>query len=506
MARPASADLLGVAADLTTPPPPGPGTAGGGRGSAGLCVVLLADELRLDLVLPAHVALAELDVEIRELAVRAGARVGPQTTVVRVGHGPLDPALPLAGQGVRDGDLLSLQAVDAPVALRLHHDLAEAVAEVVGGARRQVDPVLRLRAATVLAGLAACSAALLAPGAGTVGLLLTTLTWCAAAAVLHRVRRRGAAPGEPGGAAPGPGQSLVVLVLVTVLLVDAVAWAVCAEVGWGTTWPTGSGFLLASGLTAGLLICSGPGVREWAAVPGVVAVAWGVVPLLLDSLPGTLALDAGAVRSALLVLLVLGAGQVVRVVVDVLLVRPTRLGARGAVAQAPAEPLRSDVVRSGVAAATGLVLALDVATVLLAVAVVPGTVLTGASGPSWTGLAFWLALAGTLLLRAGSEWLAARAVTGWLGGAGVLLVGLLQLGTAAGGWQGVGWVDGGGVDGVVLAQALCAAACLAGLWGAAVVVGGGGGAAGARRVQAVLDVALRLALPSLWLLSSGVLG
>ena len=479
---------------------------------AGLCVVLLVDELRLDLVLPAHVALAELDVELGELAMRAGAAVGPGAAVVRVGHGPLDPGLPLSDQGVQDGDLLSLQAIDAPVALRLHHDLAEAVADVVGGVRRQVDPLLRVRAVTLLAGLAVCSAALLSPGAGVVGLLVATLTWSAAAVALHRARRRpGAAPGEAGvgeRAGPGAGQAFVVRVLVTVLLVDSLAWALCVEAGGVSTWPAGSGLLLACVLTGGLLLTAGPGVREWAVVPLVVAFVWGAVPLLLDGLPGAVPIDPGAARSALVVLLVLGAGQAVRLVVDALLVRPTRLSPWAAPGPASVEPLRADVVRSGVASATGVVLALDVATAVLAVAVVPGIVLPGASGPAWSGLAFWLALAATFLLRAGSERLVVRAVTGWLGGVGVLLVGLLQLGswTTLGAWGDAAQVAGGGVDGGVLAQLLCAGACLAGTWGAVVVVGGGGGAAGARRVQAVLDVTLRLALPSLWLLSSGVLG
>ncbi len=462
------------------------------RVSVGVRVILLVDELRLDVVLPAHVALAETDAEIRELAARAGARVAPEVEVVKVGHGSLDPDLPLAAQGVGDGDLLSLQAPDVPVALRLHHDLAEAVADVVGRVHLQVGPALRARAAQVLSGLFACLAALLAPAAGTIGLLVTALTSGGAGVLLHRTRWR-----------PGVGPAQVVLVVV--LVVNVASWATCAQARWGRDWPPGSVFLLSSVLVAGALLVAASGVREWAAAPLLLAVPWGVLPLILGTFPAGHPVTLDAARGALVVLLVLGAGHVARAVVGAVLVRPTRVGSvsgeaghgqgeRGAPRPSPWEPLRPEDVQSRVTSATGVVLAVDVATAVIAVAVVPAAVLgaPGDTGTPWAGVAFWLALVGTLVLRTCGERLVVRAVTGWVGGASVLLVGTFHL------WAGAG------ADGGTLARTLCALACVAALVSAAAVAAGS--PAGVRRATVVLDVALRLSLPSLWLVSSGVLG
>ncbi|MDQ6772880.1 MAG: EsaB/YukD family protein, partial [Candidatus Dormibacteraeota bacterium] len=97
-------------------------------------VTVVGSRRRIDVQLPAEVAVAELLPDLVQLLDESQNGAAPAWVLLRLGREPLDPERGLAEQGVGDGTMLFLSTVEAappPVAV---DDFAEAVALTVDAA------------------------------------------------------------------------------------------------------------------------------------------------------------------------------------------------------------------------------------------------------------------------------------------------------------------------------------------------------------------------------------
>lgn len=141
-------------------------------------VTVVAPRTRIDVALPADVAVADLLPMLLEMAKEVtpdgGARHGGWC-VARLGEAPLEPSRTLASLGVVDGDLLQLRRRSENPPPPLYDDVVDAIAESQPASFRPWTKETAHRighAAAVLALLAAAAAVLLAGpfGGGTNGL------------------------------------------------------------------------------------------------------------------------------------------------------------------------------------------------------------------------------------------------------------------------------------------------------------------------------------------------
>ncbi|MFC6153857.1 EsaB/YukD family protein [Nocardioides yefusunii] len=450
-------------------------------------MALLAGHLRLDLAVPAHLPLLEVIPDLVALARRAGADVtgdlggdvgaemGADVTLVEVGGQRLRPDATLAEQDVRDGALLVLDAAHAPIPLTLHHDLVGAVADVVERRHVQVDDRVRrtaARAATTALGLV-LALVLVAGAGGGGGVLgaLAALTVAVVAAVLLRRRE------EPTGGGKEAGDTAVALVLHLV-------FAPVAGLLWGWTWalraggdPVVAGWCGAAvggALSVLVLSWAEAGRREWALVPAVVLVVSGSAAAAGRLEVGGVSLGWADALSAVVVLCVLAVAPLVSALVQAVAVRG-----------APEDPRPVQMAELSVRidSAVRCVLALDVAVMLLIACVTPIWMTRGA-----VGVGVWGSVVLLLWARTRGERLQVRHRWGLVG------VGVLVL------WGVVQWCAVGATGLTTTAMTVVAGLALAGSWLATVWSSGW-----SRRPVAIGERLLRLALPSLWLLSSGLL-
>ncbi|MFD4295524.1 type VII secretion integral membrane protein EccD [Rhodococcus sp. NPDC058532] len=145
--------------------------SGGSR--ADLCrLTVLADNVQVDLALPAGAPLVLLIPEIvamidlrRDAPDAIELRVtATEWTLGRLGHSPLDPTGTLGDLGVRDGELLVLQAADRRAPAPLFDDLMHSVASIESKTFPRWTPT----SARVTGSVAALALTLI----GTVGLLV----------------------------------------------------------------------------------------------------------------------------------------------------------------------------------------------------------------------------------------------------------------------------------------------------------------------------------------------
>lgn len=434
-------------------------------------VALLAGRRRLDVALPAHVPLAELLPDLRALADAGGADAGQ--VLARVGGGHLDPSSTLDEQRVTEGDLLVLQERDAVVPLRAGHDLPALVGEVVRREHRGLDEHLRRRGHL----LGAAAAGVLWAGA-----VLSSSP--ASSAVVEMVAVLGAAGSVAlSGRAvrvrdPWLSSVAVSLALLHLMVAGHVLLREVSSV-------PGGGAGAAPGLAVGavLLLWAPVGVREWAVAPAVTVAALGMSMGVAEVSTGSpVPISAGVVLTGIGTLLVLLAGPVRAWLVDLTLVRPQ--GASGA------DAFHAPQVAARVRSATRLALAVDVATAAVLVLAAPDAVASGTHG-----LALWAATVSLLALRTRGEALALRAAVGWAGTLAVALVGAgATLATR-----------------VVSSDDTLLLLVVTGTWCALVLLicvpGTAGRVASTLQVRflAVAERMLRVALPSLWLLYSGLL-
>lgn len=172
-------------------------------------VTVLAPACRLDVALPADLAVAELVPMVRELLgepVPAAGRAPVPWRLDGAAGAPLPPGATLGQLGVHDGELLRIGPAVAPPPPPRCDDLPEALAAAVeAGARAGDDRVLPL---TVLVAVTAASALLAGVRGG--GLLLSTAgvvvgfgAAIGAPVVASRVRGRGVAAAGTASAATG---------------------------------------------------------------------------------------------------------------------------------------------------------------------------------------------------------------------------------------------------------------------------------------------------------------
>ena len=289
-------------------------------------VSVLAPRTRIDLALPADVAIADL---VPAVLVLAGepAGTGPAWTLALLGHGPADPERTLAGLGVLDGDQLVLRPDDAAAPAPLYDDVVDAVAEVAPPAYRAWTPASARRVGRVALGAALAVAVLtlvaVGRGPGTAGGAITAAVaglgalaavaggataarWfarpatgavvAAAGVALAAVCGVAAVPVVPGGGAdPVAGADLLAGAGVAHLLLGAVLALVTAGLGLvsaGDAGRAGLVTLLAAAAGAGLLAVTALGavVARGLAPPGggpsAAAVAAGAGALAVLALAG----------------------------------------------------------------------------------------------------------------------------------------------------------------------------------------------------------------------------
>lgn|GEM_PF-384696 len=115
--------------------------------TTGFCrVTVVAPDSRIDAALPDDIPLADVYPEVLRLSGQVqdeGAPVGYH--LVRRDGTVLDSSLPLAAQGVRDGDVLALRPFAESLAPAVYDDVADAVATAVADDRRQwAAPLMRV--------------------------------------------------------------------------------------------------------------------------------------------------------------------------------------------------------------------------------------------------------------------------------------------------------------------------------------------------------------------------
>ncbi|HIW62644.1 MAG TPA: type VII secretion integral membrane protein EccD [Candidatus Stackebrandtia excrementipullorum] len=149
-----------------------------------LCrVTVVSPHTRMDVALPAHIPLAELQADLLAHAaaspdgeefVNEGVEAGGWT-LARLGEAPLDPDLSCAQLGIADGEELYFRATPETAPATIFDDVVDAVATAAedraGGWRARDTRIAGLTLAT-LATVGAVATALGAPSAGTAALLL----------------------------------------------------------------------------------------------------------------------------------------------------------------------------------------------------------------------------------------------------------------------------------------------------------------------------------------------
>lgn len=436
-------------------------------------VALLAGHLRLDLAVPAHLPLLEVIPDLVDLARRAGAAVGPDVTLVEAGGERLRSDATLAEQDVRDGALLVLRPSELPIPLTLHHDLVGAVESIVERNHDQVDAQSRRVASTAAA-------------LGGAGLLAFTLLSGAVAPVLAAALALAVATVAGLGVRRLP---LTATASATVALVLWLGYAPLAGLLWGTAWALraggDAGVAAWSGAAGGaalavlVLTWAAPGRREWAIVPAVLVLVGAVGAGVSRIEIGGASLALPDVVSAVVVLMVMAVAPLVSGLVQAIAVRG---------AGEDVEPVKVPLLASRVRTAVRCVLALDVAVLVVTLWVTPAWMARGGAG-----VALWGSVVLVLWARTRGERLRARHACGLLGVALVAAWGVTQGIT-------LGVVSGGAGAVVGPAMVVVLAAAMAGAWAQATLPGGW-----SRRPVAIGERVLRLALPSLWLLSSGLL-
>ncbi|MFI6979460.1 type VII secretion integral membrane protein EccD [Embleya sp. NPDC050154] len=259
-------------------------------------ITVIAPDRRVDLALPEEVPLAELYPEILRLSgqtQRNGAVTGFRLT--RLDGAPLDSALTLAGQHVRDGELLRFTALADVPPPPVYDDVADSVATSVTGDHRLWTPaMLRIAGlagaaffftlgAIVLWRMAPLPHGLPAVAAGSTALVLTAVAGVRSRVYGDRVGGAvlglGALPNaflaglgtiEPPGH-EGPGRVQFLAACVAVLPVATLIAALLPERGAVYIAAAGAG-ALGTLATFGLIAFAG-GPRETAAVAGTVGVA-----------------------------------------------------------------------------------------------------------------------------------------------------------------------------------------------------------------------------------------
>lgn len=443
-------------------------------------LVLLAGDVRLDVAVPAHLPVLEVADDLVALARRAGAAVPAGAVLVRAGRGPVDLAVTPHTQGVRHGEIWAVQSEGEPVPLRVHHDLAAEVDSVVAATHRSVDPEAVRLAVVVAWAVLGVVVAVLTWTATTRHSSGASPWWMVAPALLLGCGLLGLSRTSPAERGVEPSARVVVCAGSVVLNAGLL--------GCGVSRWLGDGALPAAWTLAAVAVAwTGERTREWAAVPAVLALGVTVPHVVAGAVEG--AAGASVAVTLLPVLLLLALGPLATMVVDVRVVR--RSGEPG-----PAAVTRS-ATGSRVASAVRLVVAFEVATMLLTVVALP--TLLG-SGP-W-GLGVWASSVGLFLLRGRGERLLLRALTAWTCAAAVLLAGV--------GWWCVAVDAASGLTVVLVLTAVAALAAAArtvsGVGGAGgPAVGAAGGPPSPSRALVWLDRGLRVALPSVWLLSSGLL-
>lgn len=186
-----------------------------------LCrLTLLADHVLVDLALPATAPLALLIPELVSMIEIRGDTADPiehapvdrEWTLGRLGQAPLDPTGTLADHGVRDGDLLLLQAADRRAPAPLFDDLMHNVAAIGADTFRRWTPwSARVTGSAAAVALSTAGAVgLLAARTTSAGLtgmaaaLTLTFLLVGACAVVARVYRDAAAAVTLWGAALAP--------------------------------------------------------------------------------------------------------------------------------------------------------------------------------------------------------------------------------------------------------------------------------------------------------------
>ncbi|MFR9804253.1 type VII secretion integral membrane protein EccD [Pseudonocardia sp. RS010] len=381
-------------------------------------VTVLAPDRRLDVALPADLAVAELVPMLRELLgepVPAGRAPAPWRLDGPAGA-PLPPGATLAQLGVHDGELLRIGPALAPPAPPRWDDLPEALAAAVeAGARGGDDPAgdgalpLAVLAATtaasgllaavrgsgplvagaaVLAGLGAAAGALVLARVGGPGRprgLLPALCALPAAAAAGWLL----VPGSPTAAALGAGLLLALAAAAAQAVVRVVAPPLVAALLVGTTTSGCAALLLTGGTPAAAgAACAAAGLLAGPALPRL-ALRLAALPAPEVDVPAP---GGPAARPPEPV--VLSAGPTCHPTTDAALARRHLAGL---------------VLGTAVVTASGAVLA--------------------ATGPGWWGRLLAAAVCVVLLLRARgfAEPLPARAlqVAGLLGGAAATLAGTL---------------------------------------------------------------------------------
>ena len=382
-------------------------------------VTLLAPACRLDVALPADLAVAELVPMVRELLgepVPAAGRAPAPWRLDGAAGAPLPPGATLAQLGVHDGEVLRIGPALAPPPPPRYDDLPEALAAAVeAGARGGEDRALPL---AVLVAVTAASA--LVAGVRGGGLLLSAAgvvvgvgAAVGALVVASRAGGRGGAAvagtaslmADPAPASE-PGATARGLVAALCALPPAMAAGWLLAPGSPTAAALGAALLLAlAAATAQAVVRVVAPVLTAAVLVGATTVLGCVALLLTRGTPAT----AGAVCSAL--------GVLVAPLVPRLALRLAGLPGPDDPAHPPPE-LRADLARRHLA---GLVLGSAVVTA--------GGAVLAATAPGPWGPLLAVAVCVVLLLRARgfAEPLPARAlqVAGLLGGCGAAAAGTL---------------------------------------------------------------------------------
>lgn len=369
---------------------------------------------RVDLALPGAVPVAEL---LPELARRVGL-LDPATVyggyrLVQQGGHVLDPDTSLSGQGVEDGDFLSVVAGIDRSWPRLYDDVAEAMADAVDRPVPWLPHAVR-RTALSLAGLLlllGAAAILLDRGSRGAGGAVTLAVVLVASAILcSRV-----------ACEPMAGVALAWL---------AGAYAVVAGLAVGDQPITCSGLgLLAVGLVAGLGIRQGRALVIPEVVLGAVLTAAGALVHAVDMRPAV-------TLSAVLVGVVLAAAGLPGPVLSITRTGVPRLRSPDDITATP-PAIDPDVVAADARLAHEILLGVSTTVGVLVVVIAPFAVSLGLAGTALAAVASLVIMLRTRRCRTGPQVLVGL-------GSGVL--GLLVTGLSAL-WQHHDWRP---VAGVVL--------------------------------------------------------
>jgi type VII secretion integral membrane protein EccD len=265
-------------------------------------VTVVAPRTRIDVALPADVAIADLLPMLLDMAKEAtpdgGARHGGWC-LARLGESPLDPSRTLASLGVVDGDLLQLRRRSDNPPPPLYDDVVDAIAESTPGSYRPWTKETAHRIGHVAAGLSLVIAAvavllsgpLVAGGNGIAAAIAAGVTAIIAVSVgatiahAYEAETTGVVIAAAGGlpmafvcglyVVPGsPGRANLLLACVFVLIVAAASIMV---VGSGVTVfvaaGTASGLGAIAALIATLISESTPGIAAGAAAVALAALS-----------------------------------------------------------------------------------------------------------------------------------------------------------------------------------------------------------------------------------------